>query len=133
AEHASRGTPVGRRPPPQGRTRPDRLAQRSGPGSRGPRPAPRADAGGASEHPRAEGRGPLQQGYRRAAGDQRANGPARPGGVATADGDGVGESVMSVSTGRRTWEEASSPAAVRLAREYERAWRDSDHRPHRPD
>ncbi|HZW30453.1 MAG TPA: protein kinase [Isosphaeraceae bacterium] len=40
---------------------------------------------------------------------------------------------MSVSTGRRTWEEASSPAAVRLAREYEQAWRDSGPRRHRPD
>ncbi|MGP0066504.1 MAG: protein kinase domain-containing protein [Isosphaeraceae bacterium] len=41
---------------------------------------------------------------------------------------------MSVSSsGRRTWEEASSPTAVRLAREYEQAWRDSDRRPHRPD
>ena len=42
-----------------------------------------------------------------------------------ADGDGVGEPVMSLSASRRTWEEASSPAAVRLAREYEQAWRDS--------
>ena len=41
---------------------------------------------------------------------------------------------MSVSSaGRRTWEEASSPTAVRLAREYEQAWRDSDHLRHRPD
>ncbi len=41
---------------------------------------------------------------------------------------------MSVSSaGRRTWEEASSPTAVRLAREYEQAWRDSDHRRRRPD
>jgi tetratricopeptide (TPR) repeat protein len=40
---------------------------------------------------------------------------------------------MSVSASRRTWEEASSPAAVRLAREYEQAWRDSKHRSRRPD
>jgi tetratricopeptide (TPR) repeat protein len=41
---------------------------------------------------------------------------------------------MSVSSaGRRTWEEASSPTAVRLAREYEQAWRDSSHLRHRPD
>ncbi len=40
---------------------------------------------------------------------------------------------MSVSASRRTWEEASSPAAVRLAREYEQAWRDSEHLRHRPD
>ena len=40
---------------------------------------------------------------------------------------------MSLSTGRRTWEEASSPAVVRLAREYEQAWRDSDLRRYRPD
>lgn len=40
---------------------------------------------------------------------------------------------MSLSASRRTWEEASSPAVVRLAREYERAWRDSSHRSRRPD
>jgi serine/threonine protein kinase/tetratricopeptide (TPR) repeat protein len=40
---------------------------------------------------------------------------------------------MSLSTSRRTWEEASSPAAVRLAREYEQAWRDSHQFRHRPD
>ncbi len=40
---------------------------------------------------------------------------------------------MSLSASRRTWEEASSPAVVRLAREYERAWRDSSHRGRRPD
>lgn len=40
---------------------------------------------------------------------------------------------MSVSASRRTWEEASSPAAVRLAREYEQAWRNSEHLRHRPD
>ena len=34
---------------------------------------------------------------------------------------------MNLSAGRRTWEEAASPAAVRLARKYEQAWRDSDH------
>ena len=33
---------------------------------------------------------------------------------------------MNLSAGRRTWEEAASPAAVRLARKYEQAWRDSD-------
>ena len=37
---------------------------------------------------------------------------------------------MSLSASRRTWEEASSPAAVRLAREYEQAWRDSDRARH---
>ncbi len=40
---------------------------------------------------------------------------------------------MSVAASRRTWEEASSPAAVRLAREYEQAWRDSKHLAGRPD
>ena len=40
---------------------------------------------------------------------------------------------MSVSASRRTWEEASSPAAVRLARAYEQAWRDSAERRRRPD
>jgi eukaryotic-like serine/threonine-protein kinase len=33
---------------------------------------------------------------------------------------------MNLSASRRTWEEASSPAAVRLARKYEQAWRDSE-------
>ena len=41
-------------------------------------------------------------------------------------GDGVGEPVMNLSASRRTWEEASSPAAVRLARKYEQEWRDSE-------
>jgi len=40
---------------------------------------------------------------------------------------------MSLSASRRTWEEAASPAAVRLAREYEQAWRDSAVGGHRPD
>ena len=40
---------------------------------------------------------------------------------------------MNLSAGRRTWEEASSPAAVRLARKYEQAWRDSDHPRQRPE
>ncbi len=40
---------------------------------------------------------------------------------------------MSVSASRRTWEEASSPAAVRLARAYEQAWRDSKQPGRRPD
>jgi serine/threonine protein kinase/Flp pilus assembly protein TadD len=40
---------------------------------------------------------------------------------------------MSLSSGRRTWDEASSPAAVRLAREYEQAWRDSSDLRNRPD
>jgi serine/threonine protein kinase/Tfp pilus assembly protein PilF len=39
---------------------------------------------------------------------------------------------MSVSAGRRTWEEASSPAAVRLVQQYEQAWRRSNHSRHRP-
>ena len=39
---------------------------------------------------------------------------------------------MNLSAGRRTWEEAASPAAVRLARRYEQAWRDSDHAGSRP-
>jgi len=39
---------------------------------------------------------------------------------------------MNVSAGRRTWEEASSPAAVRLAQQYEQAWRNSNHARHRP-
>ncbi|HEX3447879.1 MAG TPA: protein kinase [Isosphaeraceae bacterium] len=33
---------------------------------------------------------------------------------------------MNLSASRRTWEEASSPAAVRLAKKYEQAWRDSE-------
>src|SRR5262249_22273388 len=32
---------------------------------------------------------------------------------------------MGLSASGRTWEEASSPAAVRLARRFESAWRDS--------
>ena len=39
---------------------------------------------------------------------------------------------MNLSAGRRTWEEATSPAAVLLAQKYERAWRDSDHAGKRP-
>ena len=46
--------------------------------------------------------------------------------LAQTHGDGVGEPVMNLSASRRTWEEASSPAAVRLARKYEQAWRDSE-------
>jgi tetratricopeptide (TPR) repeat protein len=34
--------------------------------------------------------------------------------------------MMDLSAGRRTWEEASSPAAVRLARSYEQAWHDRE-------
>jgi eukaryotic-like serine/threonine-protein kinase len=39
---------------------------------------------------------------------------------------------MNVSAGRRTWEEAASPAAVHLAQKYELAWRDSDPAGRRP-
>ncbi len=39
---------------------------------------------------------------------------------------------MNVSAGRRTWEEAASPAAVHLAQKYEKAWRDSDPSGRRP-
>ena len=39
---------------------------------------------------------------------------------------------MNLSAGRRTWEEAASPAAVLLARKYEQAWRDSDPAGKRP-
>ena len=39
---------------------------------------------------------------------------------------------MNLSAGRRTWEEAASPAAVLLARKYEQDWRDSDHAGKRP-
>ncbi len=39
---------------------------------------------------------------------------------------------MNLSVGRRTWEEAVSPAAVLLARKYEQAWRDSDPAGKRP-
>ena len=39
---------------------------------------------------------------------------------------------MNLSAGRRTWEEAASPAAVHLARKYEQAWRDSDPAGKRP-
>ena len=34
---------------------------------------------------------------------------------------------MSLSASGRTWEEASSPAAVGLARRFEAAWRDAAH------
>ena len=78
-----------------------------------------------------EGRGALQQGHRRAARHQRADRPARPGRLEASHGDGVGEPVMNLSASRRTWEEASSPAAVRLARKYEQAWRDSRSRSRR--
>ena len=40
---------------------------------------------------------------------------------------------MNLSASRRTWEEASSPAAVRLARKYEQAWRDSELSGRQPD
>src|SRR6185312_5502331 len=40
---------------------------------------------------------------------------------------------MSLSTSGRTWEEASSPAAVLLARRYESAFRDSCGRRPEPD
>ncbi len=40
---------------------------------------------------------------------------------------------MSLSASRRTWDEASSPAAVRLARAYEQAWREAESRGRRPD
>jgi len=40
---------------------------------------------------------------------------------------------MNLSAGRRTWEEASSPAAIHLARKYEQAWRDSNSAARRPD
>ena len=73
-----------------------------------------------------EGRGAFQQGHRRAARHQRADRAACSGRLAQAHGDGVGEPVMNLSASRRTWEEASSPAAVRLARKYEQAWRDSE-------
>ena len=39
---------------------------------------------------------------------------------------------MNVSASRRTWEDASSPAAVRLAEKYEQAWHDSDGLGQRP-
>jgi eukaryotic-like serine/threonine-protein kinase len=40
---------------------------------------------------------------------------------------------MNLSASRRTWEEASSPAAVRLARKYEQEWRDSEPSGTKPD
>ncbi|MFI5458840.1 MAG: protein kinase [Isosphaerales bacterium] len=40
---------------------------------------------------------------------------------------------MNLSAGRRTWEDASSPAAIHLARKYEQAWRDSNSAARRPD
>ena len=40
---------------------------------------------------------------------------------------------MNLSASRRTWEEASSPAAVRLARKYEQQWRDSEPLGKKPD
>jgi serine/threonine protein kinase/predicted Zn-dependent protease len=40
---------------------------------------------------------------------------------------------MNLSASRRTWEEASSPTAVRLARKYEQAWRDGELVGRRPD
>ena len=39
---------------------------------------------------------------------------------------------MSVSVSRRTWEEASSPAAVQFARKYEQAWREASEARGRP-
>jgi eukaryotic-like serine/threonine-protein kinase len=39
---------------------------------------------------------------------------------------------MNVSASRRTWEDASSPAAVRLAQKYEQAWHDSQEREQGP-
>ena len=59
-------------------------------GPRGLRPAPRPAARGAAGDPRAEGRRALEQGHRRAAGDQRADRPARPRGPAAPGGVGVG-------------------------------------------
>ena len=41
--------------------------------------------------------------------------------------------MMNLSANRRTWEEASSPAAVRLARSYEQAWHDSERLGREPD
>ncbi len=38
---------------------------------------------------------------------------------------GRGERRMSLSASGRTWEEASAPAAIRLARRFETAWRDA--------
>ncbi len=80
-----------------------------------------------------ESRGSFQQGHRRTARHQRADRPACSGGLAPTHGDGVGEPAMNLSASRRTWEEASSPAAVRLARKYEQAWRDSNSCGRRPD
>ncbi len=40
---------------------------------------------------------------------------------------------MSLSASRRTWEEASSPAAVRLVRKYEQEWRESEPLGKKPD
>ncbi len=57
------------------------------------RPDARAGAGREAIDPGAEGRGLFEQGHRRAARDQRADGAARPGGLAAAHGDGVGEPV----------------------------------------
>jgi len=39
---------------------------------------------------------------------------------------------MNLSASRRTWEDASSPAAVRLAQKYEQAWHDSEDLGQRP-
>jgi len=41
--------------------------------------------------------------------------------------------MMNLSARRRTWEEASSPAAVRLARRYEQAWHDLEPAGRKPD
>ena len=76
--------------------------------------------------------GLFEQGHRRAARDQRTDRAARSRGITPAHGDGVGEPGMNLSAGRRTWEEAASPAAVLLARKYEQAWRDSDAAGKRP-
>ncbi len=40
---------------------------------------------------------------------------------------------MNLSASRRTWEEATSPAAVQLARKYEQEWHDSETGVKRPD
>ena len=66
--------------------------------------------------PGAEGGGPFEQGHRRAAGHQRADRAARSRGPAAAHGVGVGVTGMNVAASGRTWEEASSPAALRLTR-----------------
>src|SRR5262249_10232816 len=93
---------------------------------------------GPADDRRAEGGGAVQPRHRRALGDQRADrpagdrGPAPPRGACRARA-GRGALRMSLSTSGRTWDEATSPPAVALARRFEAAWRQAPDPARRPD